>query len=649
MSLNWVRNRKRQVGFPLGGFVLVLLSQTCLANSFVMMADRDLVDQTPLIVEGFVMARSSAPTQRPSTDYRLAVNYVVKGQLDESEIDVRVLGGIRQDGIGLLIPGAPIFNAGERVLLFLFAREDGTYGLQQFALGAFRVVEEEGFHLAVRPLENLLEVGTPPAFDQMPEQERSRAFTRNLFSFEAWISDRSFGLDRAPDYWEAIEPQRAIDSLKRAEYLEIEGVRVRWFEFDDGTPVSWRSHTSGQPGMTGGGVGAIQNALSAWNDDAGSEINYTYGGTTSADDGFTNFDSVNAILFEDPNNEIGGSYNCASGGTLALGGPWFNANNTQNYNGTPHILIVGGDIITQDNAGCFFGGNGDADGEEVFAHELGHTLGFRHACGDAMSPSCADPVLNDALMRAQAHGDGRGALLTTDDELAAFTLYEANCDTEPLFTSQPGSQTACEGVNISFTVSAETTGTPIWQWQKNGVTIPGANSATLNLLNVTEADEGNYRCIVTDDCDTAMSNIATLTVEFGVTPASAGEDQLVCGLNTNLDGNTPSLGDGMWQIVAGNGGNISDPSNPNSGFSGIGGVTYTLRWVISEENCNPSVDTVLVKLLDLDVDGNPGVTFADFTFRASLWPDLTNPDPNLDVDGSGAFDVADLVDVLECY
>ncbi len=90
-------------------------------------------------------------------------------------------------------------------------------------------------------------------------------------------------------------------------------------------------------------------------------------------------------------------------------------------------------MTIQDGAGCFFDGNNGANGAQVFAHEIGHTLGFGHSCGDSNSPSCgSSAVLNDALMRATAHNDARGPRLGVDDIAAANQWYFTSNTTTPL-------------------------------------------------------------------------------------------------------------------------------------------------------------------------------------------------------------------------
>jgi uncharacterized protein (TIGR02145 family) len=91
----------------------------------------------------------------------------------------------------------------------------------------------------------------------------------------------------------------------------------------------------------------------------------------------------------------------------------------------------------------------------------------------------------------------------------------------------------------------------------------------------------SVRCLK-DDCSPQPSQ------------SDAGLDQLnLPGTTTNLAGNTPSYGTGLWSIINGTGGTITDPTNPTSSFSGLPDNSYTLSWTISN-NCGSNYDDVVI-------------------------------------------------------
>jgi glucose/arabinose dehydrogenase len=83
----------------------------------------------------------------------------------------------------------------------------------------------------------------------------------------------------------------------------------------------------------------------------------------------------------------------------------------------------------------------------------------------------------------------------------------------PRITQHPSSQIIPEGGPVTFRVRA--TGEPplSYQWQRDGVDIPGATSSDYAIAAVTLADDGaEFRAIVTNAHGMATSNIAALTV-----------------------------------------------------------------------------------------------------------------------------------------
>src|SRR3954467_6347002 len=297
-------------------FAVLLLGLSLLApagaTTYVMMPDEALVDSSPLIVEGRVVSVSGAPVENPSTDYRVEILRLLKGKAG-AEIVVRQLGGVNAEGRAMKIWGLTRLGIGDRALLFLVPRADGTFGVNQLILGAFREVEVAGQRVAVRDLEGATELRAGASGKLASTAGGDRP--RDVEGFSRWIEHRVEKRFRPADYFRDGLILPKFNLFADASCGGGDGRPIRWFNFDTGGSVSFTSSSSGQPGLADGGVSEIQAALAAWTNDSSSPIIYTYAGSTASTGTNDN------ILFEDPSGIISGSFNCGSGGVVAVGGP----------------------------------------------------------------------------------------------------------------------------------------------------------------------------------------------------------------------------------------------------------------------------------------------------------------------------------------
>lgn len=401
--------------------LLALLALPAAATTFTMISDSALADQAALIVQATVMASEPAPIAGPpSTDYFFQVERVVKGYVAGSTIVVRVLGGIGTDGIGLRIWGAPSFRQGERALLFLEPRGDGTYAILHLMLGAFHELQVGESRLAVR---NLSE--TAEAFSVMTGETLEQDLLDGPRDFEAfveWLSARDRGEARRADYVLRMDAGEMPVGGGSPVLLEdrCTGLNFRWSEFDHAKSVEWSLDIPRRRQRAGRGFFA--EARSAWSRASESRIELTVSGAATPGAGLGSADGVNTLLLGDPDDQVPGEYRCAAGGILSVAGVWFDNGRSQEchfvepgakgtFRGQLFLQILEADIVTNDGSACFFVSNPTGE-TEVLTHELGHTLGLSHS------------GVVDSIMRGLVYDDGRGASLDPSDRAVLGQLYD---------------------------------------------------------------------------------------------------------------------------------------------------------------------------------------------------------------------------------
>lgn len=136
----------------------------------------------------------------------------------------------------------------------------------------------------------------------------------------------------------------------------------------------------------------------------------------------------------------------------------------------------------------------------------------------------------------------------------------------PQITSQPSNQAACQGQNVSFTISATGTGIS-YQWEEStdgGATwhnAPGTSTATTYAITgIIPAMNGyKYRCVVSGECPPpATSNVVTLSVNTSPAITTQPQNTHIClnsdtslsvvvsGGNLTYQWQTQNTGDTAW-------------------------------------------------------------------------------------------------------
>lgn len=124
-----------------------------------------------------------------------------------------------------------------------------------------------------------------------------------------------------------------------------------------------------------------------------------------------------------------------------------------------------------------------------------------------------------ALVDIQVAADGTLFYLARTNGEVFRVAYTANA--APEITSQPTSVSVGAGQSATFRATASGVQPLSYQWQRNGVNITGATSATYTIAAVTPSDNGaTFRVNVSNDFGSATSNAATLTVTGGSAPSA---------------------------------------------------------------------------------------------------------------------------------
>jgi hypothetical protein len=465
-------------------FVL-FLAASANAATFVVYPDRELVRRSDAIVVGAALTSYAqvAAYGGIETVTSFSIEEVIKGSIDSARIAVHEPGGVLQNHTRI-VPGAPQFAAGERVLLFLKKTPQGTWSTTDLVLGKFSFeTDRVGQKLLVRQESDV--VGYSPDLSRHYENRR------NATKFLDFVRAEARGAMGVQDYTVDYHPLRPrADALRQSRNVASTSPKSYTFssapEMSDATTHAnsngfrWTTFPSAVTFYhfnTGGNTtiasNAMNSAMGLWNGDCASNVNLVNGG---ADPGPGTPSGIVAADFDgDQRNDVvwetnlvpygASAFVCGAGGTVGIGGVTVATSGAAGPGGETFFTIIEGDVdMAQNVLGCA-SFTSSVNFVNAVAHEIGHSLGFRHSdqMRNSATPcvgSAAHECSTTAIMKAVLVNGLSG--LPEYDMNAVRSVYPAPCGaTRSDFTGDGKSD---------IILRSGTTG-EIAQYQMNGTTL----------------------------------------------------------------------------------------------------------------------------------------------------------------------------------
>jgi hypothetical protein len=199
----------------------------------------------------------------------------------------------------------------------------------------------------------------------------------------------------------------------------------------------------------------------------------------------------------------------------------------------------------------------------------------------------------------------------------------------PQFVTQPASQTAAEGLTVTFSPVVEGSRPLVYAWSKDGSPLGGQTNATLTVTNVAFTNTGSYVLAVSNGFGASNSQPATLTVVGQPTFAN-----LTNGLVLHLKFD----GDYLDSTGRGNNGTNVGATALVAGKIGSGSLSYSTTTNASGQYSYNCVDLGIQPDLQFGSNTDFSVAFwVQFTGTPNDLPFLANSDSSL---GSAGYTIA---------
>lgn len=217
-------------------------------------------------------------------------------------------------------------------------------------------------------------------------------------------------------------------------------------------------------------------------------------------------------------------------------------------------------------------------------------------------PAAVSPTYSLPGAAQTSAGDYR-VKISDSCKTTTVQISEVSVKLKPVITAQPQGSTICPGMSLSLTVIA--TGANSIQWKKDGVTIPGATTATLTITNAQTPDGGRYTVEVLNSCGVTTSNDALVKISkrtaITLHPQSKVEKE-----GNSVTFTVTAEGDNLTYQWMKNGVNIPGGTGPSLTISSIRKSDEGNYTVVINSLCGPmvtsniaSLSVTLVKVTDV--------------------------------------------------